>query len=168
MCEYYNRQYGTNFIACMPTNLYGPQDNFDPLKSHVIPALIRKFWQAKRDGKEEVVVWGSGKPYREFLYIDELAEACLFLMKNYDYDEIGKFVNIGTGNDLKIKELAKLIKGIVEFKGKINWDISKPDGTLKKQLDIGKMKELGWKPKISLRDGIEMVYKWYLDKDNKK
>ncbi len=158
MCESYNRQYKTNFISVMPTNLYGPGDNFDLKASHVLPALIRKFHEAKINNKKEVEVWGTGSPKREFLHVDDLADACIFLMNNYDDSEI---VNIGTGKDISIKELAELIKDIVGFKGKIVWDTSKPDGTPRKLLDVSRLHKLGWKHKISLKEGIKMTYKWY-------
>lgn len=157
-CQSYNKQYGTNFISVMPTNLYGPNDNFDLETSHVLPAFIRKFHEAKIKNSKEVVAWGTGKPKREFLYVDDLADACVFLMNTYNNSEI---INIGTGEDISIKELAKLIKEIVGFKGKIAWDKSKPDGTPRKLLDITRLHNLGWKHKIELRDGIKMTYEWY-------
>jgi len=158
LCQAYNRQYGTNFISVMPTNLYGPGDNFDLETSHVIPALIRKFHEAKIKGKDQVVVWGSGKPFREFLHVDDLADACLFLMHNYNSSEI---INIGTGKDLSIAELAYLIKDIIEYDGNIIFDTSKPDGTPRKLLDVSKLFNMGWKPKISLEEGIRSTYSWY-------
>ncbi|MEW6001775.1 MAG: GDP-L-fucose synthase [Nitrospirota bacterium] len=193
MCQSYNRQYRTNFISVMPTNLYGPYDNFDLENSHVLPALIRKFHLArllkdkryeeiKRDVErfsegfnlsldlnlileksgitsEYVKLWGSGTPRREFLHVDDLADACVFLMNHYDSGEI---INIGTGRDVTIKELAELIKEIVGFDGEIVWDKTKPDGMVRKLLDISKLKSLGWTPKISLRDGIKQTYEWYV------
>ena len=158
MCQAYNKQYGTDFISVMPTNLYGPNDNFDPETSHVLPALIRKFHEAKINNQTEVVVWGTGAPKREFLYVDDLADACIFLMNNYDNSEI---INIGTGEDISIKELAEMIKEITGFTGEINWDASKPNGTPRKLLDVGKLHNLGWKHKINLPDGILSVYEWY-------
>lgn len=158
LCQAYNRQYGTNFISVMPTNLYGPGDNFDLETSHVIPALIRKFHESKIKGKDQVVVWGSGKPFREFLHVDDLADACLFLMSNYNSSEI---INIGTGKDLSIAELAYLIKDIVGYDGNIIFDTSKPDGTPRKLLDVSKLFNMGWKPKISLEEGIRSTYSWY-------
>jgi GDP-L-fucose synthase len=158
LCQAYNRQYQTNFISVMPTNLYGPGDNFDLETSHVIPALIRKFHEAKIKGKDQVVVWGSGKPFREFLHVDDLADACLFLMHNYNSSEI---INIGTGKDLSIAELAYLIKDIIEYDGNIIFDTSKPDGTPRKLLDVSKLFNMGWKPKISLEEGIRSTYSWY-------
>src|SRR3989338_1997035 len=158
MCQAYNRQYGTDFISVMPTNLYGPNDNFDPETSHVLPALIRKFHEAKINNQTEVVVWGTGAPKREFLYVDDLADACIFLMNNYDNSEI---INIGTGEDISIKELAEMIKEITGFTGEINWDASKPNGTPRKLLDVGKLHNLGWKHQINLPDGILSVYEWY-------
>ncbi len=157
-CQSYNKQYGTNFISVMPTNLYGPNDNFDLKTSHVLPALIRKFHEAKINNKKEVEVWGTGAAKREFLYVDDLADACLFLINNYNKSEI---INIGAGEDISIKELAETIKKITEFKGKIIWDKSKPDGTPRKLLDVNRLRDLGWKHKINLKEGIEKVYKTY-------
>ena len=158
MCQAYNRQYGTNFISVMPTNLYGPNDNFDLESSHVLPALIRKFHEAKINNQTEVVVWGTGAPKREFLHVDDLAGACVFLMNNYDNSEI---INIGTGEDISIKELAEMIKKITGFTGKIAWDASKPDGTSRKLLDVDKLHSLGWKHQINLPDGILSTYEFY-------
>ena len=157
-CQSYNIQYGTNFISAMPTNLYGPNDNFDLETSHVLPALIRKFHEAKINNEKEIMVWGTGKPQREFIHVDDLAGACLFLMKNYNSSEI---INIGTGEDLSIKELAEKIKEIVGYSGKIVWDKTKPDGTPKKLLDVGKIHKLGWNHKIELENGLKMTYEWY-------
>jgi len=208
LCRYYNEQYGTNFISVMPTNQYGPNDNFNLEASHVLPALIRKLhlgkcfensdWDLIRknldrnpieningeSSKDEILkilekygvkkvqpsastiveLWGSGSPYREFLYVDDTAEACVFLMQNYDAKEIGEFVNIGVGKDIQIKELAMLIKQVVGFKGEIKWDTSKPDGTPKKLLDIERINKLGWKARIGLKEGILAVYKSYAGK----
>ena len=161
MCKYYNKQYGTNFISVMPTNLYGPNDNFNLNTSHVLPALIRKFYEAKINNKKEVILWGTGKPKREFLYVDDLANACIFLIKNYNATDIGEFVNIGTGEDISIKELAKIIKNIAKYKGKIVWDKSKPDGTPRKILDVSHLHNLGWKHKIKLEQGVKKAYEWY-------
>lgn len=161
-CQSYNQQHGTNFISAMPTNLYGLNDNFDLETSHVIPAMIRKFHEAKVMDQESVILWGTGKPSREFLYVDDLADACIFLMDNYDDSEI---INIGSGEDIPLKELAGIIKDVVGFKGKIVWDISKPDGTPKKLLDVSKINNLGWKHRIGLRDGLTVTFKWH--KDNK-
>ena len=158
LVQAYRNQYGHHWISAMPTNMYGPGDNFDPDNSHVLPALIRKFQDAKTRGDSTVSLWGSGTPLREFLHADDLASACLFLLENYD-DEIA--INVGTGTDISIKELAELIKGIVGFEGKIDWDSSKPDGTPRKLLDVSRMTALGWKPKISLEDGIRATYEWY-------
>ena len=163
LCRYYNEQYGTNFISVMPTNLYGPEDNFDLETSHVLPALIRKFHEAKLANLSSVTIWGSGEPFREFLYVDDLADACFFLMEKYAYKDIGEFINIGTGKDIKIKDLAILIKSIVGFNGEIQHDQSKPDGTPKKLLDISKMKSLGWEAKTDLEDGIKLTYSTYLE-----
>jgi GDP-L-fucose synthase len=159
MCQAFNRQYDTNFISCMPTNLYGPHDNFDLNASHVLPALLAKIHRAKKENKSEVVMWGTGKPYREFLYVDDLADACLFLMNNYSGSEI---VNIGTGSDITILELMHMIKDVVGYEGWIVNDTSKPDGTPKKQLNVDRLKELGWVAPTGLREGIEKTYEWCL------
>ncbi|MCL6473234.1 MAG: GDP-L-fucose synthase [Firmicutes bacterium] len=160
MCEAYNRQYGTNFISVMPTNLYGPNDNFDLQNSHVLPALIRKFHEAKVSGAPSVVVWGTGSPRREFLHVDDLADACLFLIQNYGSSEL---INIGVGEDLTIKELALLIREVVGFEGELEFDSSKPDGMAQKLLDVSKINNLGWRAQIGLRQGIEMTYRWYVE-----
>jgi len=159
MCEFYNRQYGTHFIGVMPTNLYGPNDNFDLQTSHVLAALIRKCHEAKVENREEVVIWGTGSPRREFLHVDDLADACVYLMKTYDGREI---INIGVGEDLTIRELAEIIAGIIGFKGKLRFDTSKPDGTPQKLLDVSRLNSLGWHAKISLEEGIRQTYNWYL------
>jgi len=159
MCQSYNRQYGTNFISVMPTNLYGPNDNFDLDDSHVLPALIRKFHEGKINSSPTVVVWGTGSPKREFLHIDDLADACVFLMNNYNDSEI---INIGTGVDITIKKLAELIKNIIDYKGEINWDTTKLDGTPRKLLDVSKVESLGWRHKIDLRQGLAMTCDWFL------
>ncbi len=156
MCDAYRAQYNCNYISVMPTNMYGPNDNYDLNNSHVLPALLRKFHEAKEKGEEEVIVWGSGKPYREFMHVDDTADACLYLMKHYN--EAG-LVNIGVGEDVTIKELAELIKEIVGFKGQINFDISKPDGTPRKLMDVSKLHALGWKASITLKEGIQSVYR---------
>lgn len=158
-CQSYNRQYGTNYISVMPTNLYGPNDRFDLHTSHVLPALLRKFHEAKIKGDKEAVVWGTGIARREFLHVDDLAAACVFLMENYDGSEI---VNIGTGEDIAIKEVAELIKEIVGFKGKIIWDETKPDGTLLKRLDVSRLHSLGWQHSIDLSEGLKSYYEWFL------
>jgi GDP-L-fucose synthase len=157
LCQSFNRQYGTKFISCMPTNLYGPCDNFNLETSHVLPALIRKIYTAKLRGDEEFIAWGTGTPYREFLYVDDLADACLFLMNHYEGDDI---VNIGTGIDVTIAELVELIKEAVGFDGEIIWDRSKPDGTPRKLLDVSRIKDLGWQAKVTLRDGLERTLDW--------
>ena len=165
MCWSYNRQYNTEFIPVMPTNLYGPNDNFDLEASHVLPALIRKFHEAKQSNKDSVTIWGTGKPKREFLHVDDLAEACIHLMKTSKADLSLKekpLFNIGTGTDLTIKELAELIREITGFKGEILLDTSKPDGTPQKLLDVSKIKKLGWQSKINLNKGIGQVYEWYV------
>jgi Nucleoside-diphosphate-sugar epimerases len=155
LCDAYRDQYGCHFISVMPTNLYGPNDNYHPENSHVLPALLRKFHEAKRDGAPFVTLWGTGTPRREFLHVDDLADACYFLMERYD--EPG-FVNIGTGEDLPILELAQLVKHIVGFQGEIRHDLSKPDGTPRKLMDGSKLKSLGWTAKIPLEEGIRAVY----------
>ncbi len=158
LVESYRRQYGCDWISAMPTNLYGPNDNYDLQNSHVMPALIRKFHTAKQEGAPHVEVWGTGSPMREFLHVDDLADACFFLLQNY-HDEL--FVNIGTGEDLTIKALAEMIQEIVGFEGELKWDTSKPDGTPRKLMDVGRLHSLGWKHKIGLRDGITQVYEAY-------
>jgi GDP-L-fucose synthase len=160
MCQSFNEQYGTNFISVMPTNLYGPQDNFDLETSHVLPAMIRKFHEGKEKKEKEVVLWGTGEVYREFLFVDDLADTCVFLMNNYAQSEI---INIGTGQQILVKDLAEKIKKIVEFEGEIKWDTSKPTGTLRKQLDVNKLTKLGWQPITRFSEGIKMTYKWFLD-----
>ncbi len=159
-CEYLNRQYGTDYISVMPTNLYGPNDNYHPEHSHVLPALIRRFHEAKISGAEEVTCWGTGTPLREFLYVDDLADACVFLMNNYSGNET---VNVGTGKELTIKQLTELVAEIVGYTGKIKWDPSRPDGTPRKLLDVSKLERLGWTYKTELRDGIRLAYKDFLE-----
>lgn len=162
LAQAYRKEYGFNAISAMPTNLYGPGDNFDLDSSHVLPALLRKMHEAKVNGDPEVVVWGTGTPRREFLHVDDLAEASLFLMQNYDgYD----FLNVGVGEDVSIRDLALLIQGVVGFQGELIFDTSKPDGTPRKLMDVSKLKALGWKAKIALREGIEATYRWYLEKE---
>ncbi len=163
MCEYYNKQYGTNFISVMPANLYGPGDNFDLETSHVLPALIRKFYEARVENKPSVEIWGTGTPLREFLYVDDLADACLFLMENFNYEQIESCINIGTGKDLTIKDLAELIKEACEYQGDIVYNPEMPDGTPQKLLDITKMKKLGWEAGTSLEQGILKTYQWYVN-----
>lgn len=159
MCEAYRAQYGCNFISVMPTNLYGTNDNYDLVNSHVLPAMIRKFHEAKEIGASEMTLWGSGSPMREFLHADDLAEACFFLMENYNESEL---VNIGTGEDVTIKNLAAVVKQIVGFQGEIIWDTSKPDGTPRKLMDVSKLHGLGWHHKIALEDGIKLAYQDFL------
>lgn len=165
MCQSYNREYGVNYISAMPTNLYGINDNFNLNNSHVLPALIRKFHEAKIKNEKFVTLWGTGSPFREFLFVDDLADACIFLMQNYNETEI---VNVGTGMDISIKDLAVLIKEIVGFMGNINWDTAKPDGTHRKLLDISKLTNLGWKYITSLENGINITYEWYINSLNLK
>ena len=164
MCQAYNKQYGTQFISVMPTNLYGPNDNFDLESSHVLPALLRKFHDAKINNSREVVMWGTGTPMREFLHVDDLADACIHLMQTYAGDDI---VNIGTGEDLMIKDLALLIKETVGFTGEIVNDETKPDGTPRKLLDVSRLHSLGWQHKISLEDGLAKTYTWFLEGSKK-
>lgn len=159
MCQSFNQQYGTNYISVMPTNLYGPNDNYDLNNSHVLPAMIRKFHEAKLEGKEKVEIWGTGKPMREFLYVDDLADACVHLMLNYNSSEV---VNIGTGVDITIKDLALTIKEVVGFIGDIYFNTDMPDGTPRKLLDVSRLKDLGWEYKTTLREGIEKTYKDYV------
>jgi len=160
MCQAYNRQYGTNFISVMPTNLFGPHDNFDLQSSHVMPALIRKFVDARKAGDSRVIVWGTGSPRREFLFVDDLADACVYLMNHYDD---GAIVNIGAGKDISILELATMIKEEVGFNGTIEFDSTKPDGTPRKLLDVSKLHALGWTAKTPLREGIQKTIQWYLE-----
>ena len=160
MCEYYNRQYGARFISVMPTNLYGPGDNFDLKTSHVLPAMIRKFHEAKERGDRSVTLWGTGTPRREFLYVDDLADACVFLLERYQ--EAG-FLNIGVGGDVTISELAELVRRVVGFDGNILWDSAKPDGTPRKLLDVSRMKELGWRAVTGLEEGLRRTYDWYIE-----
>ncbi|MEM6521168.1 MAG: GDP-L-fucose synthase [Cyanobacteria bacterium P01_C01_bin.70] len=160
LCENYCRQYGVNFISAMPTNLYGINDNFDLANSHVLPALMRKFHEAKTSGADAVAVWGTGEPLREFLYVDDLADALFFLMETYDRPE---FINVGTGEEISIKDLALTIKAVVGFEGELELDTSKPDGTPRKLMDVSRLKELGWQAQTELKAGIEKTYAWYLD-----
>jgi GDP-L-fucose synthase len=160
MCESYNRQYGTKYISVMPTNLYGENDNFDLHTSHVLPALIRKFHEAKENNQPFVEVWGTGKPKREFLYSDDLADACVYLMNSYEGNEI---VNIGVGEDIEIGQLAKFVKETVGFDGEIKFDTSKPDGTPRKLVDVTKLNNLGWKASTSLEEGLKKAYQWFLE-----
>ena len=172
MCESYNIQYGTNFISVMPTNLYGPNDNFDLETSHVLPALLRKIHEAKLNNTPQVEIWGSGKPRREFLYSEDMADACVFLLENRNFKDTynrnqkeirNTHINIGTGIDISIKELALIIKDIVGYKGELYFNETKPDGTMIKLTNPSKLNELGWKHKVELKDGIRIMYKWYLE-----
>ncbi len=165
MCQSYNQQYGTNFISVMPTNLYGPGDNYHLQNSHVLPALLRKFHDAKMNGDPEVVVWGSGKPMREFLYVDDLVDAILFLMDNYNQSDI---VNIGSGVDISIRDLAHLIKEELNYNGNIIYDSSKPDGTPRKLLDVSKLHDMGWVYKTNLKEGIKLTYKHFIKTYNEQ
>ena len=158
-CEFLNRQYGTDYISAMPTNLYGPNDNYHPTHSHVLPALIRRFHEAKTGGLKEVVCWGSGTPLREFLYVDDLADACIFLMNHYSGNET---VNVGTGKELSIRELTALVAAIIGYTGAIRWDLTKPDGTPRKLLDVSKLENMGWSYKTELADGIRLAYEDFL------
>lgn len=160
MCKFFKRQYGDNFISCMPTNLYGPNDNFDLKSSHVLPALIRKFHEAKVNGSDTVEVWGTGTPLREFIYVDDMAVACLFLMENYDGEQ---HINIGTGEEVSIRQLAEAVKEVVGFEGELVFNTDMPDGTPRKLTTVDKLHGLGFMHKISLNDGIRMAYEWFLD-----
>jgi GDP-L-fucose synthase len=162
LVQAYRKQYGHNWISAMPTNMYGPGDNFDLESSHVLPALIRKFHDAKTQGAGSVTLWGTGSPKREFLHSDDLGRACLFLLEKY-HDEVP--INVGVGEDVPIKDLAEIIQGIVDFKGEIVWDNTKPDGTPRKLLDVSRIKALGWKAQINLEEGIRSTYSWYLEKN---
>ena len=185
MCESYNLQYGTNFISVMPTNLYGPNDNFDLETSHVLPALLRKMHEAKLNSEQKVEIWGSGKPRREFLYSEDMADACIFIMENRDFKDIvsarhsqldwgsnqeirNTHINIGTGIDISIKELATTIKNIVDYKGELYFNTDKPDGTMVKLTDPSRLNSLGWKHKVELEDGIRMMYSWYMKNHGKE
>ena len=162
LCSYYNREYGTNYMSVMPCNLYGIGDNYHPQNAHVIPMLIRRFHEAKEQGLGEVTVWGTGTPRREFLFADDLAEAVVFLMETKDASDIGEFINIGSGKDMTIAEIAELIKETVGYEGKLVYDTTKPDGTMLKLMDVSKINALGWKAKTSLKDGLKIAYKDYL------
>lgn len=172
LCASYNRQYGTNFISLMPTNLYGPNDTYHPFNSHVLPALILKFHEAKTTGTHRVELWGDGSPYREFLYSEDLADAALYLMERYDASEIGEFINVGSSHEITIKELAELIRDVVyedipDQNCTISWDTSKPNGTPRKLLDCSRLTKLGWNPKVSLKEGIRLAYTDYIQKHAK-
>ena len=160
MCKFFKRQYGDNFISCMPTNLYGPNDNFDLKSSHVLPALIRKFHEAKVNGSDTVEVWGTGTPLREFIYVDDMADACVFLMENYDGEQ---HVNIGTGEEVSIRQLAETVKEVVGFEGDLVFNTDMPDGTPRKLTTVDKLHGLGWKHKVSLNEGIRLAYEWFLE-----
>ena len=167
-CEYYNKQYNTDFMSVMPTNLYGPNDNFNLESGHVLPAFIRRFHEAKVNNVPAVMIWGSGNAMREFMHVDEMADACVYLMENCTAKSIGTFVNIGTGIDITIQELARLVAEVVGYNGKITNDLTKPDGTPQKLLDLTKLHSLGWKAKLSLKEGLGLTYKWYLDNYDKQ
>ncbi|MCU0824443.1 MAG: GDP-L-fucose synthase [Leptospira sp.] len=167
LCQSYNRQYGTNFISVMPTNLYGPGDNYHPENSHVLPALIRRFHEAKVQNLPEVVIWGTGKPLREFLYSEDMARACVFLMESYDVKgdpRGGEHVNVGSGIEVSIKELAETVKEVVGFEGKLVFDLTKPDGTPRKLLDVSKLHRMGWKHQVELKEGVTLAYEDFLKK----
>ncbi len=166
LCNAYNKEYGTDYISVMPCNLYGLNDNYDKENAHVLPMLIRRFHEAKESGLNEVAVWGTGKPLREFMYAGDLAEAVVYLMENKSSKEIGEFINIGTGKEVSILELANMIKEIVGFEGKIIFDNSKPDGTMRKLMDVSRINNLGWKAKTTLYEGIKIVYKDFLENKN--
>jgi GDP-L-fucose synthase len=167
MCEYYNKQYNTDFISVMPTNLYGSNDNFNLDSGHVLPALIRRFHEAKINGKSEVMIWGTGSARRELMYVDEMVSVCIYLMQRYSAQEIGDFVNIGTGVDITIRELAELVADVVGFNGKITNDLTKSDGMPQKLLDLSKLHSLGWVSTVSLREGLKQTYEWYLENYDK-
>ncbi len=160
MCKFYKRQYGDDFISCMPTNLYGPYDNYDLSSSHVMPAMIRKFHEAKQNNAPYVELWGTGTPLREFLYVDDMADACTFLLEHYEGEQ---HVNIGTGKEVTIKQLAEAVKDVVGFTGELHWNSSMPDGTPRKLTDVTKLHGLGWKHKVELKEGIELAYRWFCD-----
>ena len=160
LCQAYRRQYGHDFISAMPTNLYGPYDNFDLQSSHVLPAMIRKFHDARAEGRDEVLLWGTGSPRRELLHVDDLADACLFIMRRYDEAE---HINVGTGEDLTIRELAEMVRDIVHPQARLVFDTSKPDGTPRKLLDVSRLRSLGWRPRIALREGVAATYAWFLE-----
>lgn len=171
LCDAYNRQYGTNFISAMPTNMYGPGDNYHPENSHVLPAMIRRFHEAKEQGLKKVICWGSGSPLREFLYSDDLAEACVFLVEKASYEDLAfedesgtvqSHINVGSGHEVTIRALAETVKEVVGFKGEIEWDVSKPDGTPRKLMDSARLHALGWEPKVGLREGIGCAYADFL------
>lgn len=165
-CQSYNRQYGTNFFSVMPTNLYGPGDNYHPQNSHVLPALLRRFHEAKIQNLPEVVIWGTGKPLREFLFSEDMASACIFLMKNYDVNQDpkgGEHVNIGSGIEVSIRELAETIQKVVDYQGKLTFNLTKPDGTPRKLLDVSKLHKMGWKHEVELEEGIRLAYKDFQD-----
>jgi len=164
LCQAYRKQYGFDAISLMPTNMYGPGDNFELQGSHVLPALIRKFHEAKKNGSKDVVMWGTGTPKREFLHVDDLAEACIFLMQTYSDAEI---VNVGSGTDVTIRELAEMVREVVGFEGEIVLDTTKPDGTPRKLMDVSRLEKAGWKSKIALREGIETTYQWFLENQGK-
>jgi GDP-L-fucose synthase len=164
LCQAYAREYGMNFISAMPTNLYGPEDNFDLETSHVLPALIRKFHLAKEKAQPSVTLWGTGAAYREFLHVDDLAQACLFLMETYDSPEL---INVGCGYDITIRDLAEQVGKVVGYSGRIEWDTSKPDGTPRKLLDVSKLDQLGWKAVISLEEGLRATYQWWVENGRK-
>ena len=158
MCKFYKRQYGDNYISCMPTNLYGPHDNYDLSGSHVMPAMIRKFHEAKVNGSAQVELWGTGSPLREFLYVDDMADACVFLLENYDGEQ---HVNIGTGKEVSIKELAETVRKTVGYEGEIHWNTDMPDGTPRKLTDVTKLHSLGWTHKVDLEEGVKLAYEWF-------
>jgi GDP-L-fucose synthase len=160
LCQAYRRQYGHDFISAMPTNLYGPYDNFDLQSSHVLPAMIRKFHDARAEGRDEVLLWGTGSPRREFLHVDDLADACLFMMRRYNEAE---HINVGTGEDLTIRELAEMVRDIVHPQARLVFDTSKPDGTPRKLLDVSRLRNLGWRPRVALREGVAATYAWFLE-----
>ena len=160
MCKFFKRQYGDNFISCMPTNLYGPNDNYDLNGSHVMPAMIRKFHDAKKNGAKSVELWGTGTPLREFLYVDDMADACVFLLEEYDGEQ---HVNIGTGKEISIKELAETVQKVVGYEGELVWNTDMPDGTPRKLTNVDKLHGLGFRHQVELQEGIELAYKWFCE-----
>lgn len=166
LCKHYNDQYGSNFISAMPTNMYGPGDNFDLQSSHVLPAMIRKFHEAKLDGKP-LVLWGDGSPFREFLFADDLARALVFLMEDASYSDIGEFINVGSGSDISIRELANLVAQVVGYEGPVEWDSTKPNGTPRKLMDSSRLFAKGWQPQVDIKQGLQLTYEWFCNNSQK-
>jgi len=167
MCESFNLQYGTNYIAVMPTNLYGPNDNFHPENSHVLPAMIYKIHKAKCEGADVLALWGTGEPLREFLWSEDMADACVYCLENINYADVKSHINIGTGKEISISNLAALVAKIINYNGKIIFDSSKPNGTMRKLCDVSKIQSMGWKHKVEIEEGVEKLYKWYLENERR-